>query len=29
MEVADSGTAHVEGCVLGILCKGQTWKRTN
>lgn len=28
MQVADENTAHVEGCVLGILCKGQTWKRT-
>ena len=27
MQVADESTAHVEGCVLGILCKGQTWKR--
>jgi len=29
MEVPDAGTAKVEGCVLGILCKGQTWTRTN
>ncbi len=28
MQVADENTAKVEGCVLGILCKGQTWKRT-
>jgi uncharacterized protein (DUF2147 family) len=29
MQVADDNTAKVEGCVLGILCKGQTWKRTS
>ncbi len=29
MEVKDESTAHVEGCVLGILCKGQTWKRAS
>lgn len=29
MQVKDESTAHVEGCVLGILCKGQTWKRAS
>ena len=29
MKVPDGGTAQVEGCVLGILCKGQTWKRAD
>ena len=29
MKVSDESTAHVEGCVLGILCKGQTWTRAN
>ncbi len=28
MQVADESTAKVEGCVLGILCKGQTWTRS-
>jgi uncharacterized protein (DUF2147 family) len=25
----DTSTAKVQGCVLGILCKTQTWKRAN
>ena len=29
MEMQGDNAAKVEGCVLGILCKGQAWKRTN
>lgn len=29
MRVQDDHTARVQGCVLGILCKGHTWTRTN
>jgi uncharacterized protein (DUF2147 family) len=29
MMVPDANTAKVQGCVLGILCKGQTWQRAN
>jgi uncharacterized protein (DUF2147 family) len=29
MTVQGERTAKVEGCVLGILCKGQTWARAN
>ncbi len=29
MKVPDSSTAHVQGCVLGILCKSQIWTRAN
>jgi len=29
LKVQAPDTAHVEGCVLAILCKGQDWKRTN
>ena len=28
MQMASDDTAKVEGCVLGILCKGQTWTRS-
>ncbi|MBI5911350.1 MAG: DUF2147 domain-containing protein [Betaproteobacteria bacterium] len=29
LKVQSANAAHVEGCVLAILCKGQTWKRSN
>ena len=29
LQVQDSGTAKLEGCILRILCKGHTWTRTN
>ncbi len=29
MVVPDANTAQVQGCVLGILCKTQNWKRAN
>ena len=29
MMVPDTNTAKVQGCVLGVLCKGQTWKRSH
>jgi uncharacterized protein (DUF2147 family) len=29
MQLTGDSTAKVEGCVLGILCKGQTWKRAS
>ncbi|HMJ44998.1 MAG TPA: DUF2147 domain-containing protein [Pseudolabrys sp.] len=29
MEMQGDDAAKVEGCVLGILCKGQTWKRAS
>jgi len=29
LKVQGANAAHVEGCVLAVLCKGQTWKRTN
>ncbi len=29
MKVQGSNAAHVEGCVLMVLCKGQIWKRAN
>jgi len=29
MKVQGANAAHVEGCVLTVLCKGQTWKRAN
>ncbi len=29
MQLTGESTAKVEGCVLGILCKGQTWKRAS
>jgi uncharacterized protein (DUF2147 family) len=29
MQLTGETTAKVEGCVLGILCKGQTWKRAS
>ena len=29
MQLQGDDTAKVEGCVLGILCKGQTWKRAD
>jgi uncharacterized protein (DUF2147 family) len=29
LKVQGTNAAHVEGCVLGVLCKGQTWKRSN
>lgn len=29
MQVQGDRTAKVKGCVLGILCKGHTWTRTN
>jgi uncharacterized protein (DUF2147 family) len=28
-KVQSAGTAKVQGCVLGVLCKGHTWTRTN
>jgi len=29
LKVQGANAAHVEGCVLAILCKGQMWKRSN
>lgn len=29
MQLTDDNTAKVEGCVLSVLCKGQTWKRAD
>lgn len=29
LKIEDEHTAHLQGCVLGVLCKSRTWQRVN